>query len=109
MLRRYGKKKMRLSKSSTFCFTVGRNGLKVGIVLIGEGHVGGLLHLFLVLLEDSLVDLDLGRSKSGGGDKVLGGMLATWDTTCEWRHKQLTRVWLPTSFLASHRKGFSKL
>ena len=46
--------------------------LEVGIVLVGQGHVGGGLHLLLVLLENSLVDLDLWGSKGGGSDKVLG-------------------------------------
>jgi hypothetical protein len=45
--------------------------LQVGIVLIGQGHLSGVLHFLLVLLEDSLVDLDLGRSQSGGGDEFL--------------------------------------
>jgi hypothetical protein len=46
------------------------NHLQIGVVLIGQRHLGGVLHLLLVLLEHSLVDLDLGRRKSGGGDKV---------------------------------------
>ena len=85
-----------------------RNRLKVGIVLVGKGHVGGGFHLLLVLLENGLVDLDLRRSKGGGSDEVLGQMLATRDSWREADSKR-TRVWLPTSFLASHRKGFSKL
>jgi hypothetical protein len=89
-------------------FPCWRNRLEVGIVLVGEGHVGGGLHLLLVLLENSLVDLDLWGSKGGGSDKVLGVKLATRDS-CEKLRTRRTRVWLPTSFLASHRKGFSKL
>jgi hypothetical protein len=89
-------------------FPCWRNRLEVGIVLVGEGHVGGGLHLLLVLLENSLVDLDLWGSEGGGSDKVLGKRLATRDI-CEKLRTRRTRVWLPTSFLASHRKGFSKL
>lgn len=60
-------------------FPFGRNRLEVGIVLVGEGHVGGLLHLLLVLLENSLVDLDLWGSEGGGSDEVLEELLATRD------------------------------
>jgi hypothetical protein len=46
--------------------------LQIGIVLIGQRHLGGVLHLLLVLLKHSLVDLDLGRRKGGGGDEIKG-------------------------------------
>jgi hypothetical protein len=45
--------------------------LQVGIVLVGEGHLGGFLHLLLVVLHGGLVDLDLWGSKGGCGDEVL--------------------------------------
>ena len=45
--------------------------LKVGILLVGQGHLGGIGHLLLVLLEDGLVDLDLGRCESWGGNELL--------------------------------------
>jgi hypothetical protein len=48
-----------------------RGYLQVGVVLVGQGHLGGLLHLLLVLREHGLVDLDLGRRKGGGGDEFL--------------------------------------
>jgi hypothetical protein len=46
--------------------------LQVGVVLIGQRHLGGVLHLLSVLIEDSLVDLDLGRRKGGGSDELQG-------------------------------------
>ena len=48
-----------------------RSYLQIGVILIGQGHLSGILHLLLVLLENSLVDLDLRRSQSGGGDEFL--------------------------------------
>lgn len=45
--------------------------LQVGIVLVGEGHLGGFLHLLLVVLHGGLVDLDLWGSEGGCGDEVL--------------------------------------
>lgn len=45
--------------------------LQVGIVLVGEGLVGSSLHLLAVLLDLLVVDLDLRRSESGGGDELL--------------------------------------
>jgi len=45
---------------------------KQGTYLIGERSGSGLLELFLVLSNESLVDLDLRRSESGGGDKLEG-------------------------------------
>lgn len=46
--------------------------LQVGIILIGQGHLGGILHLLLVLLENSLVNLDLRRSQSRGSNELQG-------------------------------------
>lgn len=40
--------------------------------LIREGVGGSLLELLLVLGDEGLVDLDLGRRKGGGGDKLKG-------------------------------------
>jgi len=37
--------------------------LQVGVIFIGKRHVGSVLHFFLVLLENFLVNLDLRRSK----------------------------------------------
>lgn len=45
--------------------------LQVGVILIRQRHLSSVLHLLLVLLENSLVNLDLGRSQSGRGDKFL--------------------------------------
>ena len=41
------------------------------IFLVREGLLGGRLHLVTVLLEEGLVDVGLGGSKSGGGDELL--------------------------------------
>lgn len=82
--------------------------LQVGILLVGERHVGSSLHLLLVLLQNGLVDLDLRRSEGGGSNEFLWRfsqrLCVIWGLS-----KGHTRVWLPTSFLASQRKGFSKL
>jgi hypothetical protein len=45
--------------------------LQVGIILIGQRHLSSVLHLLLVLLENSLVNCDLGRSQSGCGNEFL--------------------------------------
>jgi hypothetical protein len=45
--------------------------LQVGIVLVGEGHLGSLGHLLLVSLHGGLVDGDLWGSKGGCGDEFL--------------------------------------
>jgi hypothetical protein len=45
--------------------------LQIRVVLIGQGHLSGVLHLLLVLLENSLVNLNLRRSQSGGSDEFL--------------------------------------
>jgi len=55
--------------------------LEIGVILIGERSGSGLLELFLVLSNESLVDLDLRRSESGGGDKLEG--LVTNELSCE--------------------------
>jgi hypothetical protein len=44
--------------------------LQVGVILIRQRQLGGVLHLLSVLVEHSLVDLDLGRRKGGGGDEL---------------------------------------
>ena len=45
--------------------------LQVGIVLVGEGHVGGSLHLLLVGSHGGLVDLDLWGSEGRGSNELL--------------------------------------
>jgi hypothetical protein len=45
--------------------------LQIGIVLIGEGHVGSVVHLLLVSSELLVVDGDLGRSESGSSNELL--------------------------------------
>jgi hypothetical protein len=45
--------------------------LQVGIILVGQRLVLGLLHLLLVLSEELGVDLDLGGSQSGSSDEFL--------------------------------------
>jgi hypothetical protein len=47
--------------------------LQVGVILVGKGHLGGLLHLLLVVLHGGLVDLDLRGSESRGGNELLEG------------------------------------
>jgi hypothetical protein len=44
--------------------------LQVGIVFLGEWHLGSLGHLFLVLLEHGLVDLDFRWGKGRRGNEV---------------------------------------
>lgn len=46
--------------------------LQVGVVLIGEGHSGGGVHLLLVLGEEGLVDLDLRGREGEAGDELKG-------------------------------------
>lgn len=48
--------------------------LQVGVVLVGERHLRGILHLLLVLLHELGVDLDLWGSESRGGDEFLIGV-----------------------------------
>jgi hypothetical protein len=45
--------------------------LKIGIVLVWEWHLCGVVHLLLVLLKESVVDLGLRWSQGWGGDKFL--------------------------------------
>jgi hypothetical protein len=84
--------------------------------LVGEGSVDGGLG---VGLESGLVllgEVDLRGSKSGGSDEVEGGV-AKMCRKQERRGQQLCtslqncsrNATYPTSFLASQRKGFSKL
>lgn len=51
--------------------------LQVRILLVGKRHVGGGLHLLLVLLENGLVDLDLGGSEGGSSNELLQRLLAS--------------------------------
>jgi hypothetical protein len=48
-----------------------RTYLQVCILLVGQWHLGGILHLLLVLLEHGLVDLDFWGSQGGGSDEFL--------------------------------------
>jgi hypothetical protein len=78
------------------------------VVLTGQRHVAGLLHLLAVLLEEFLVNLSGGRSKSGSSDEFLGTPML--DTIQDYILEGVrTRAGFPPSFRASHRKGFSKL
>lgn len=43
--------------------------LQVTVVLVGQGHLGGVLHLLCVLGKHGLVDLDLWGCKGGGSDE----------------------------------------
>lgn len=53
--------------------------LEVGVLLVGERHGGGILHLLLVLLHGGLVDLDLRRGESGSSDELLRAALTPND------------------------------
>jgi hypothetical protein len=58
------------------------------------------------LLEEGLVDGGSGRSKGGCSNEFLEKM----SVFCQIEGiLRLTKVGLPTSFRASHKKGFSKL
>jgi len=50
--------------------TSGGAHLQVGVLLVGEWHVGSGFHLLLVLLENSLVDLDFWGSEGWCGDEL---------------------------------------
>lgn len=85
---------------------------------VRQRHAGSLLHLLLILGQKSLIDLGSGRSKSGGGDELLLdhiSKLIVQDIGEFVRGRagpgvlSRTRLGLPTSLRASHRKGFSKL
>ena len=45
--------------------------LQVGVLLVGQRHVGGGLHLLLVGGHGLLVNLNLRGSKGGSGDELL--------------------------------------
>ena len=45
--------------------------LQIGVVFIGEGHLGSILHLLLVLLKQCLVDGGSWGSKGGCGNEFL--------------------------------------
>lgn len=45
--------------------------LQIGVLLVGEGHLSGVRHLLLVLLEEFGVDLHLRGSKSGSCNEFL--------------------------------------
>lgn len=51
--------------------TSSRTNLQIRVLFVGQGHLGGLVHLRLVLLEDLVVDLHLGRGQGGGGNEFL--------------------------------------
>lgn len=44
---------------------------QVWVLLVGEGHLCGVVHLLLVLGQESLVDLDGGWGQGGGSDEFL--------------------------------------
>jgi len=56
-----------------------------------------------------LVNGDLSRGQSGSSDKLQGGVASRMISNDEFKKNDKFRVTDPTSFLASHRKGFSKL
>lgn len=78
--------------------------------LVGKRRIGGRLELLLVLSNESRVNLDLGRSKCRRGDEVerlvSEVVLILTCAIVPSHHHTSTH---PTNFLASHRKGFSKL
>ena len=51
-----------------------RSGAHISILLIGQRCSGSLLELGLVLLHERSIDLNLGRGKSGRGDKLEVGV-----------------------------------
>jgi len=97
MLLRSGRRKPR---------TDGRVSLEIGIVLVWKRHLGSVLHFLLVLFQQSLVDSGGGRGKSWSSNKFLI-LLVEHKSIAE--SCLLTRVGLPTSLRANHKKGFSKL
>jgi hypothetical protein len=80
--------------------------LQVSIVLIWEWHLSGILHLLLVLFEQGLVDGGGWGSEGRSGDEFL-----QYGQLCNSKRYEvnITKVGLPTSLRANHRKGFSKL
>lgn len=82
----------------------------VVLVLAGQRHGRGLLHLLGVLGKERLVDLGSGGCKSGGSNEFLYWLVSKAICVLDggsWVSR--TRPGLPTSLRASHRKGFSKL
>ena len=45
--------------------------LQVGVILIGEGHLGSILHLLLILLKQGLVDGCSWGGEGGCGNEIL--------------------------------------
>lgn len=61
-------------------------GLQVGVLLVRQRHLCGVLHLLLVLLHGGLVNLHLRRGESWGRDELLESLLAKvnrakWDVS----------------------------
>ena len=83
---------------------------EIGIILVGQGNVGSLLHLLLVLLHELLVDLDRRSRKGHFSNKFLNQVSGDpMGVLLQMRGRELTRLGLPVSLRASQRKGFSKL
>jgi hypothetical protein len=78
-----------IDSAGRWCLAENCSCLQVGIVLIWQWHSSCILHLLLVLLQNSLVNLNLWWCKSWCSNELKPG--------------------LPTNFLASQRNGFSKL
>jgi hypothetical protein len=80
--------------------------LQIGVLLVWERHVGSSLHLFLVLLEDSLVDLDFWGCKGRCCDELKGLI------TDKLSGEPASLLLVSASFVResyTYRKGFSKL
>jgi hypothetical protein len=81
--------------------------LQVWILFVGERHIGSILHLLLVFLQNFLVDLHFRGSKRGRCDEFEGlvanefaskpARLHVSDENSMWRQGN------------AYRKGFSKL
>lgn len=80
--------------------------LQVGIFLIWKGHVGSCLHLLLVLLEDSLVDLDFWRCEGWRSDEIEG-LVA--DKLASEPASVFISICLRLCEAKTYRNGFSKL
>ena len=83
---------------------------QIRVVFVGKCHIGRVLHLLLVLLHELGVDLYRWGSERDFSDKFL--ILVSKSTRVDGRKDKLealTRPGFPVSFLASQRKGFSKL
>jgi hypothetical protein len=46
--------------------------LQIGIILVGQRHLGSSIHLLLVLFKNSLVDLDFWWGEGWRSDKLEG-------------------------------------